>query len=67
MDAREAKRLACGKAADVIDAALAGGWQSLDEQFGLQDANRIRDQLVVLQDELDARCAGRRSRASKEK
>jgi hypothetical protein len=54
MNQREIRRAACRRAAGVIDTALAGGWSDLDELYG-EDADKVRDQLVVLVKELERR------------
>ena len=55
MDRRKAKREACFSAALALDNALAGGWDSLDERYGEEGADKVRDCITELIVELQRR------------
>ncbi|TMR88601.1 hypothetical protein [Nonomuraea basaltis] len=55
MDRRTAKREACFRAALALDNALSGGWESLDESYGKEDADKIREAINEIVAELTKR------------
>jgi hypothetical protein len=55
MNRREAKREACFRASLALDNALAGGWDSLDERYGEDGAERVRDCIAEIVSELQRR------------
>lgn len=57
MNAQEAKRAACWRAAGVVENALAGGWDELDRLYG-DDAGKVRAALNDVVAELERRGGG---------
>ncbi|MET8006246.1 hypothetical protein [Nonomuraea glycinis] len=55
MNKRQIKREACFRASLALDNALAGGWDSLDDTYGEEDADKVRDAITEIVAELAKR------------